>query len=624
MIRARTLAGVAVATVAVLLGMSPAASADEGLTVLGTDTSAYPEIRIVVAAPAKLGDQILTDASGQVVEGGQVRAVRVMALPTDQLEVALVIDTSGSMLGVPLSSAKAAARAFLKQLPPAVTVSITSFGASSNVVGPPSSNRAAQVAAVDGLKAAGETALYDGLRTALTQLSGSGGRRMAVLLTDGGDTVSTATLDATADAFAAAKVPLFAVELRTSDSNPGALSRLTSASGGQVVSLSAPAALAGALDGVARQLARQHQITYRTQAYGETDIDVVLEAGGMRASARPHLVLPPAPAAVISPTPAQVAEGPATTSGPGRWGLMVGGGLCGTAMLGLLLALTGQQVPQARGLAVRRRGAGMSDAASWMESVGNTVLKRRGGVAAVGSALEVAGVDLRAGELLLGVATAVVAVLTVGWLLFGPLVGLGLALAVPLAARGGLHHLAHRRCRKFADQMAETLQILAGSLRAGHGLAQGIDTVGREAESPTGEEFRRLTLETRLGRDFVESLSDLADRMGGEDFRWVVQAVQIQREVGGDLAEILDTVATTMRDRTRIRRQVSALSAEGRMSAWVLMVLPFGLGGVMAVTNPGYLSPLIHSGTGLGLLAVAAALLVVGGMWLSRIVKPEF
>ncbi len=614
----------AVGMVAVLMTMAPAASADEALTVVGTDTSAYPEVRIVVAAPAQLGDLILTDQSGQVVEGGETRAVRVMALPADQLEVALVIDTSGSMLGGPLSSAKAAARAFLSQLPPAVPVSITSFGASSTLSSPPSSDRRAQVAAVNGLKAEGETALYDGLHTALTQLSGPGSRRMAVLLTDGGDTASTATLDATADAFAAAKVPLFAVELRTSESNPAALSRLTSASGGQVVSLSDPAALAGALDGVAKQLVRQHAITYRSQAYGETDIDVVLEAGGVRATARQHLVLPSAPAPVLSPVPAPVAEGSGKTAGLGSWALIVGGALCGAALLGLLLSFLGPRAPRARGLAVRRRGTGMSDAASWMEKAGDTVLRRRGGVASVSTALEVAGVDLRAGELLLGVAAAAVAVLMSGWLLFGPIVGLGLALAVPFVARAGLHHLASRRRKKFSDQMAETLQILAGSLRAGHGLAQGIDTVGREAESPTGEEFRRLTLETRLGRDFVESLSDLADRMGGEDFRWVVQAVQIQREVGGDLAEILDTVAGTMRDRTRIRRQVSALSAEGRMSAWVLMVLPFGLGGVMAVSNPGYLSPLIHSGTGIGLLAVAAALLVVGGMWLSRIVKPTF
>ncbi|MDP1804383.1 MAG: type II secretion system F family protein, partial [Acidimicrobiales bacterium] len=170
----------------------------------------------------------------------------------------------------------------------------------------------------------------------------------------------------------------------------------------------------------------------------------------------------------------------------------------------------------------------------------------------------------------------------------------------------------------------ETLQILAGSLRAGHGLSQGIETVAREAESPTAEEFRRLTIETRLGRDFVNSLRAMAHRVDSEDFHWVVQAVEIQREVGGDLAAILDTVANTVRDRTRIKLQVSSLSAEGRLSAVVLMILPFGLGAMMAVTNRNYMNPLFTTTTGYKLLAVAAALLTVGGLWLKKIVKPTF
>jgi tight adherence protein B len=202
--------------------------------------------------------------------------------------------------------------------------------------------------------------------------------------------------------------------------------------------------------------------------------------------------------------------------------------------------------------------------------------------------------------------------------------GLVLGVAVPLLVRVVLNFMAGRRRKRFSDQLSDTLQILSGTLRAGHGLAQGIDAVGREAESPTAEEFRRLTIETRLGRDFIEALSALADRIGSDDFQWIVQAIEIQRDVGGDLAEVLDTVAGTIRDRTRIRRQVSALSAEGRMSAWVLMILPFGLGGMMEVTNPDYVSPLFGSSTGYKLLAVAAVLLIVGGLWLRRIVRPVF
>ena len=256
--------------------------------------------------------------------------------------------------------------------------------------------------------------------------------------------------------------------------------------------------------------------------------------------------------------------------------------------------------------------------------MGDSLLRRKDRAASLATALDAAGVDLRPGELLVGVAVGTAVALVAGSQLFSLLVGLVLGLAVPLVAKGVLDVLAGRRRRMFADQMPDTLQILSGTLRAGHGLAQGLQTVAQEAESPTAEEFRRLTIETRLGRDLVEGLNGLADRVGGEDFRWVVQAVEIQRDVGGDLAEVLDTVASTIRDRTRIRRQVSALSAEGRMSAWVLMLLPFGLVLVMFVTNPAYLSPLFSSGVGYKLLAVAAALLVAGGLWLRRIVKPIF
>jgi tight adherence protein B len=263
----------------------------------------------------------------------------------------------------------------------------------------------------------------------------------------------------------------------------------------------------------------------------------------------------------------------------------------------------------------------MTDKAEW---VSDTILRKRGGTAAVSNVLELAGLDLRPGELFAGIAAGSVLFLTLGWIFLSPVVGLVLALMVPVGARVVVRILATQRRKKFAEQLPDTLQILAGSLRSGHGLAQGIETVAREAESPTSDEFRRLTIETRLGRDFVQSLRALADRVGSEDFGWVVQAMEIQREVGGDLAAILDTVAGTVRDRTRIRLQVSSLSAEGRLSAWVLMVLPFGLGAMMAVTNRNYMDPLFTTGAGYKLLAVAAALLAVGGLWLKKIVKPTF
>jgi tight adherence protein B len=153
---------------------------------------------------------------------------------------------------------------------------------------------------------------------------------------------------------------------------------------------------------------------------------------------------------------------------------------------------------------------------------------------------------------------------------------------------------------------------------------QAADTVAREAEAPTSDEFRRLVLEARLGRPVEEALSAMHERVGSLDFGWVVQAIEINLESGGNLAEVLETVAGTIRERSQLRRQVKSLSAEGRMSGWVLLALPFGLAGFMAFSNPAYLSELYLTTPGRIMLGVAAVLMTVGTIWMRKTVKIKF
>lgn len=620
----RRLAAALVPLIALLAPAGAAAAAGQETLALTSDVSAYPDVRLVVAAPAAAGDQLLTASSFQVKEAGQLKPVKVETIPAEQLQVALVLDTSGSMAGAPLAAAKAAAQSFLNQLPAGVPVSVIGFGATASVVSPISTNRSAQQAAINGLTARGNTALYDALHSGLAELPATAGtRRVVVLLSDGGDTSSVNTLEPTAAALAAAKVPVFAVELRTVESNPAALDRLASTTGGRVVAASDPAALGGAFDAIAKQLVRQYAITYRSSTGGPTDVEVTLTAAAGQVTGRARLDLPAAPATVNG----QGDDETITTDAADRlggWAFVAGVVLWALALVGVLAGMVASWTPKARGLAIRRRRLAFADAAERVEELSDSLMKSHGGSARLAAALDAAGLDIRVGELLVGVFAAGAVMFGIGFALASPLVGLVLALIVPLVARVVVDQLARRRRKQFADQLADTLQMLAGSLRAGHSLAQAIDTVARESESPTADEFRRVTVETRLGRDFVEALSSMKGRIGNEDFEWVVEAVDIQREVGGDLAEILDSVTGTIRDRTKVRRQVAALSAEGRLSAWVLMILPFGLGAVMAVTNRGYMAPLFTTRTGWMLLAGAATFLVAGGVWLSRIVKPTF
>ena len=156
--------------------------------------------------------------------------------------------------------------------------------------------------------------------------------------------------------------------------------------------------------------------------------------------------------------------------------------------------------------------------------------------------------------------------------------------------------------RAFADQLDDSLQLMAGSLRAGHSLLRAVDSVSPEADAPTSEEFARIVNETRVGRDLNDALDEVAERMGSDDFTWVAQAIAIHREVGGNLAEVLDAVGHTIRERNAIRRQVKALSAEGKLSAIVLMALPFGVIGFISMTNPGYLAKFTESLAGYAML----------------------
>src|SRR5207248_5003984 len=129
-------------------------------------------------------------------------------------------------------------------------------------------------------------------------------------------------------------------------------------------------------------------------------------------------------------------------------------------------------------------------------------------------------------------------------------------------------------------------------LQAGYGFLQAIDTVAKEAQPPTSTEFARLHSEARLGMPIDEALNGMAERVGGQDFRWVVLAINIQRQVGGNLAALLSTVAGTLREREQVRRQIKVLSAEGRLSAIILVALPFLLAGYISIVNPGYLQQL--------------------------------
>jgi tight adherence protein B len=308
--------------------------------------------------------------------------------------------------------------------------------------------------------------------------------------------------------------------------------------------------------------------------------------------------------------------------------LVIGVGAVATALLILAVVVVpagSSRVPLSRlDPSVAPPTSALAGAGAAAEAAVEKVLLKRGRLAAGAAALERAGMSTTLPGFVIAVGLTAVAGTVAGALLGGPLLALVFLLVVPLGAKLLLGFRAGRRQAAFADQLDDSLQLMASSLRAGHSLLRAVDSVSHEAEAPTSEEFARIVNETRVGRDLNDALDEVAERMGSDDFTWVAQAIAIHREVGGNLAEVLDAVGHTIRERNAIRRQVKALSAEGKLSAIVLMALPFGVTGFLSVSNPEYLAKFTESLVGYGMLGAAGVMLLVGGLWLKKTVAITF
>jgi tight adherence protein B len=239
--------------------------------------------------------------------------------------------------------------------------------------------------------------------------------------------------------------------------------------------------------------------------------------------------------------------------------------------------------------------------------------------------LEAAGMSLRPAEWLLLRAGIAFGGGVLGILLGSGSIVLGLLLFI-VAMAGPSIYLRGKRQRRmnaFAMGLADTLQLMSGSLSAGLSLGQSIDTIVREGQPPISTEFKRVIIETRLGVTLEDSLEGVAERMKSRDFEWVVMAIRIQRQVGGNLADLLLTVTGTLREREHLRRHVRALSAEGRLSCYVLAGLPPGFLVYLTLSKPDYVAPLYTTPIGWILCAGSLLLLGVGMFWMTKVSKVD-
>jgi tight adherence protein B len=545
--------------------------------------------------------------------------------------IVLAIDRSRSMVGEPLVHAVDAARSFVAAKPLEDRIAVVTYatepilltGFQTSTIDADSALRSISVNPVGG------TTLYDAVVLSSNSLASETYLgRVIIVVTDGNETQSEATLDEAIAAAQNAGAVVYVVGIESQSFNPAPLQRIAEKTGGNYYGAADSAALAEVYNSIAEELSRTWRLEYVTGALPSEEIGLKAKAGGETASTK--TVVPGV--AVVKRTPQMEGRLPEQFFGT-FWGQA-----SFAAVVGLIILLAAafafasprdawlKSRLQPHVAQQRRRpkqsGRERLKIASGLFHATENALGRFKPWHRLQRTLERADLPLRTVEFVY---------LMLGAGLLGGIVAAGLTRSVPLIGLGflggaALPYLflsfkARQRVKAFENQLPDLLVTMAAGLKAGHSFRQALQSVVDEDQPPASKELKRVLTETRLGRPMDEALVDMAERIGSKNFEFVITAVTIQRQVGGSLAGLFDMVADTVRNRQQFAKKIKGLTAMGRASAYVLVGLPFFVAMMLTLLNSEYMRPLWHTGTGHKLIFTMLGMIGFGSLVLRKIVN---
>ncbi len=613
-------------TLFALVVAAPAAASGT-LTVKKVDTSGFPTVRVTVQ----------TGVSGRapdlsVTENG-VPARNLTAVdPGAPAAIALVIDTSNSMAGQKLTDAIAAASGFVGTQKNGNLLAVYGFDSQPYPAARLSPDKTEIVTAISQLGTGGQsgTALYGAVQMAANDLRAAPAqRRIMILLTDGASQSDTASLNDALKATRDAGVDVYPIGIATSGGAQSVLDEIAKETGGTSLTASSSASLASIYDAISAELGTSYTYLYQSSASPGTPIKLDLSATGLGSVQEslnaPGQVAPPAKKGGGLPLP---------QGAIGRMVLALSVGLFVLLAMALILSAKPSVILSKRIAPYtdqKKRAELESEASdptrisvlhqlfiSTERIIGSMNFWKR-----LSSTLEQADLPLRTAELfyiqmgsalMLGVITSVV----LGKRGLFALAAVAIGAVIPALV---VRMKAKKRLNLFENQLPETLITMAASLKAGHAFNQAVQSAVQEGAEPTAKEFSRVVAEIQLGAPSEQALQAMAERMNSYNFGFVVMAVNIQRTVGGSLADILDMVSDTVRQRQQFEKKVKALTAQGRMSAYVLVAMPFLMGLAIFALNPSYMSILFTTGIGKAMIAGSLVMMGIGSLIIRKIVS---
>ncbi len=608
---------------------------DGGLRITAVDatTDTVELAAFGVIEPVDAASVTVTVAGEQV----PVTSVASSAAEARPTEVVVIVDTNArSAKGDVVPRIQDALRAWIAELPAGTSVAVISAGDSALVETRLTDDRDRLLAAVDGLTAKNGAALVDALdRGGWLFSDESGVVRSVLAVSTGPDVSSVATLDEAQVALVGHGAQLVTVHVGEGASP---LTATMAETGGTGLAVDGPDGVTAALTDAVALATDRLLVTFDATGAAGARTSAVLTVED-RATGFSF------PTGALTTNVLQLAPQPEQRDGGltlfrSSIGLYLAVGLAFVGIsLGVwsLVSMVANGETTLEGVLSRYTDGSLDPAEAEVDEliVQSAILQRavtfsesfaekRGFLARVESLLERASIPIRPGEgmfmlLAITVLSTAFALALFGSFVAGALTG---AFAVGMTFFV-VRFLGRRRFKTFEGQLPDTLQLLAGTLRAGYSLPQGLEAVSKEIADPMGQELRRAMTEARLGRDLESSLGGVAERLSSPDFAWAVMAISIQREVGGNLNELLLSVSDTMIARERLKREVSALTAEGRVSAGVLSALPPGLGFVLWLMNPAYVGVLFSETMGNVLLGLGLVSALVGLAWMKKVITVD-
>jgi tight adherence protein B len=644
---------------ALLMTILPAATAgasDLSLSIAKFEPPYLPNATATVqlGGPAAAGQPLPPEAFSVLVDGRPVQKVSVNVLGGEPLPsaTALVLDESGSMWnkknrGEPTKAAIRAASEFVSQMGEKDLVTVFVFDHEVRQAHDFSGDKGELTASIEGLRPdGGDTALYDAVIEALDALAQvpAAYAKHLILLSDGTDDGSKNTLDAALSRARASGVVLYAVGFKTAEFNSEAMSQLAEVTGGRYLEATDGGSLSDLYRTLAVEIHNHYALTFalpqgaRDGSQGTLEVSVAHQ--GANASDQAGFVYPVAPAAVpvaeaapqvaLIPEPAAPGLAAAFVSWEGSAPVLALLVFAFLLLLGYLLSATLFPKPDVlndyadildnRGR-LAPRSLDPDSGGRPGESVVARMLALRDYQGPLQRRLEDAGWQVRSSEFALFhlafVAAVSLAVIIIGAGFWMSALLVVLAVICPLLL---LDMKVSRRRKAFEGQIGDVLVLMANSLRVGQGFEQALQVVAAEGPAPAREEFHRLLSQQQLGVAPEVALETLAERMDSDAFRWVVLATVIQRQAGGNLAELYERVAETLREREKLQGEVDTLTAEAKMSALILIALPFGVAFMVQLLNPEYLEVLYKTTPGRVVVAGALLAMATGVLWMRRII----